>query len=185
MERDHTEKKTCHTDDTLVNGDVVDHCVTDLHTENSHLESLALILTKYDLSEIEFEKNGCRIYMSKRLSHDVSAGNIPHAQLADTKLPTSSTKEMHGEVYQEVNWRTHPGVVLSPMVGVAYMSPEPGTEPFIHVGSSVSAGQTLLIIEAMKVLNPIKAHKSGNIIAILVSNKKPVEYNEPLVVIAE
>ncbi|MBS3932447.1 MAG: acetyl-CoA carboxylase biotin carboxyl carrier protein, partial [Sphingomonadales bacterium] len=72
----------------------------------------------------------------------------------------------------------------SPMVGTAYLTPEPGAAPFIAVGKQVKAGDTLLIIEAMKVMNPITADKAGTIKAILVENAQPVEYDQPLVVIA-
>ena len=78
----------------------------------------------------------------------------------------------------------HPGAVTSPMVGTAYLSPEPGAAQFVSVGQQVKVGDTLLIIEAMKVMNPITADKAGTIKAILVENAQPVEFDQPLVVIA-
>jgi acetyl-CoA carboxylase biotin carboxyl carrier protein len=77
----------------------------------------------------------------------------------------------------------HPGAVISPMVGVAYLSPEPGASPFISVGQQVTAGQTLLLIEAMKTFNQIKAPKAGTITAILVQSGAPVEYGEALIIL--
>lgn len=74
--------------------------------------------------------------------------------------------------------------VRSPMVGTAYLFPEPGADPFVRVGDSVKAGQTLLIVEAMKVMNPITATKDGTVQQILIENAQPVEYDQPLVVVA-
>ena len=78
---------------------------------------------------------------------------------------------------------SHPGAVVSPMVGVAYLSPEPGAPPFVTVGQSVVAGQTLLLIEAMKTFNQIKAPKDGTVARILVANSTPVEYGEVLLIL--
>lgn len=78
---------------------------------------------------------------------------------------------------------SHPGAVTSPMVGVAYLSPEPGLPPFVTVGQTVTAGQTLLLIEAMKTFNQIKAHKAGTVARILVANSTPVEYDEVLMIL--
>lgn len=79
--------------------------------------------------------------------------------------------------------RNHPGLVKSPIVGTAYLTPEPGAAPFITEGATVAAGATLLIIEAMKVMNPITAPKGGVVKAILVNSEQPVEYDQPLVII--
>ncbi|KPF72365.1 acetyl-CoA carboxylase biotin carboxyl carrier protein subunit, partial [alpha proteobacterium AAP81b] len=81
------------------------------------------------------------------------------------------------------DWKTHPGTVKSPIVGTAYLTPEPGAAPYITEGAAVTAGQTLLIIEAMKVMNPITAPRSGTVQKILIASEQPVEYDEPLVVI--
>ncbi len=78
---------------------------------------------------------------------------------------------------------THPGAVLSPMVGVAYLSPEPGAPSFVNIGQQVTAGQTLLLIEAMKTFNQIKAPKAGTVTAVLVQSGAPVEYGEALIVL--
>ncbi|MCG8504280.1 MAG: acetyl-CoA carboxylase, biotin carboxyl carrier protein, partial [Sphingomonadales bacterium] len=77
----------------------------------------------------------------------------------------------------------HPGAILSPMVGTVYVSPEPGAPPFVTKGDTIQEGQTLLIVEAMKVMNPIPAPKSGTVREILVADGQPVEFDEPLIVI--
>jgi acetyl-CoA carboxylase biotin carboxyl carrier protein len=77
----------------------------------------------------------------------------------------------------------HPGVVPSPMVGTAYSAPEPGAKPFVEVGSKVSVGQTLIIIEAMKTMNQIPSPRAGTVTQILVEDGQPVEFGEPLVII--
>jgi acetyl-CoA carboxylase biotin carboxyl carrier protein len=77
----------------------------------------------------------------------------------------------------------HPGAVKSPMVGTAYLSPEPGKPVFVNLGDKVTAGQTLLIIEAMKTFNPIKAPKAGTVTQILIDNAHPVEFGEPLMIV--
>ena len=77
----------------------------------------------------------------------------------------------------------HPGVVKSPMVGTAYLAPEPGKPNFVSVGDKVTAGQTLLIIEAMKTFNPIKAPKAGTVMQVLIENALPVEFGEPLMIV--
>ena len=79
----------------------------------------------------------------------------------------------------------HPGTVTSPMVGTAYRSPEPGSPPFVEIGARVTAGQTLVIIEAMKTMNQIPSPRAGTVIAILVEDGQPVEYGEPLAVIEQ
>ncbi|MCG2842234.1 acetyl-CoA carboxylase, biotin carboxyl carrier protein, partial [Sandaracinobacter sp. RS1-74] len=77
----------------------------------------------------------------------------------------------------------HPGAVKSPMVGTAYLSPEPGAANFVTEGKAVKEGETLLIVEAMKVMNPITAPKAGVVKAILIANEQPVEYDQPLVIV--
>ncbi|MDR0631473.1 MAG: hypothetical protein LBF66_02810 [Holosporales bacterium] len=146
-------------------------------------ESLAQVLIGNDLSEIEYEEDGRRIYMSRCTNAHSSQPVNPPAVIPSQAVPPPNSDAAPQD--QDVNWRNHPGAVRSPMVGVAYMSPEPGAEPFVRVGSMVSPGQILLLIEAMKVLNPIKASTGGKVVAILAHDQKPVEYNEPLLVIVE
>ena len=141
------------------------------------VRKLAEILVDTDLSEIEYEDNGSRIYVSRKTNvapvatHVVSAPSATVLQTAPTATPSHT------------DWAKHPGSVKSPMVGTAYLSPEPGAASFVKVGDTVSVGQTLLIVEAMKVMNQIKANQAGKVTQILVSDGSPVEYDEPLLVI--
>jgi acetyl-CoA carboxylase biotin carboxyl carrier protein len=107
-----------------------------------------------------------------------------------TTTPNGAQAEHHehrepkrGSQSEEV--AVHPGTVTSPMVGTAYRSPEPGAPPFVEIGARVVAGQTLIIIEAMKTMNQIPSPKAGTVIAILIEDGQPVEYGEPLVVIEQ
>jgi acetyl-CoA carboxylase biotin carboxyl carrier protein len=87
------------------------------------------------------------------------------------------------ETRAEASLATHPGVVKSPMVGVAYVAPKPGDPPFVNAGDSVAQGQTLMIVEAMKTMNPIPAPHAGRVSSILVANGQAVEFGEPLIII--
>ena len=137
---------------------------------------LADILNETGLSEIEVEREGMKIRVAKTLSASTTVYAAPPA-LAPAPAPaavaaTPAPEPMHaGEV------------VKSPMVGTVYLQPQPGAPPFARVGDTVSAGQTLLLVEAMKTMNPITAPKAGKIIEFLVADAQPVEFGEPLVVI--
>jgi acetyl-CoA carboxylase biotin carboxyl carrier protein len=142
---------------------------------------LAAILTETGLSEIEVERGGLKIRVARNLT--VSAAlpaapaPAPQAAAAPPPPPTAAAVEPPGETMP-------PGeVVKSPMVGTVYLQSQPGTPPFVRVGDRVSPGQTLMIIEAMKTMNPIPAPKAGTVRAILVGDGEPVEYGEPLAVI--
>jgi len=134
------------------------------------IRELADLLDETSLSEIEIEQSGLRVRVSRNTSGMVSApsqqhaGTAPDAQGAtDGGVPT--------------------GAVTSPMVGTAYMASAPEVAPFVKVGDTVSQGQTLLIVEAMKTMNHIPSPRAGTITQILVEDGQPVEYGEPLVVI--
>ena len=135
------------------------------------------LLNETGLTEIEIEQDGKRIRVSK--------GAVAVAAPAPARAPVAATPQPVAEsVSAPMDPAKHPGVVTSPMVGTAYLTPEPGAANFVTVGQTVKAGQTLLIIEAMKVMNTITAPASGTVTAILVENAQPVEYDQPLVVIA-
>jgi acetyl-CoA carboxylase biotin carboxyl carrier protein len=145
------------------------------------VRKLAEILVETDLSEIEYEDNGSRIYVSRRPA-------TFHTQVAPNHVVAPSpvmaaAPSVSQETPASTNLANHPGVVKSPMVGTAYLAPEPNAPAFVKVGDTVAVGQTLLIVEAMKVMNQIKAQKSGRITQILVGDARPVEYDEPLMVI--
>lgn len=141
------------------------------------VRELASVLNESGLSEIEVEHGELRLRLARTLTaaaapthtHVVAAAAPVHATAAPTAPPAEPA--------------AHPGAVPSPMVGTAYLSPEPGAAPFIKVGDAVNAGQTLMVVEAMKTFNPIPAPRAGKVTAILVSDAQPVEYGEPLVII--
>jgi acetyl-CoA carboxylase biotin carboxyl carrier protein len=139
------------------------------------VRKLAEILIDTGLTEIEYEAEGNRIYVSRQIT---TAATVAPTMMA----PMLSTAPITTEATSN-DLHKHPGVIKSPMVGTAYLSAEPGAAPFVKIGDTVSAGQTLLIVEAMKVMNPIKASNPGKVIHIFAKDATPVEYDEPLLVI--
>ncbi|WP_010299944.1 acetyl-CoA carboxylase biotin carboxyl carrier protein [Candidatus Odyssella thessalonicensis] len=157
-----------------------------LSIEKDAIRALADILVETDLTEIEYENEGHRIRVARNLS---VSSNITFPTAAS--MGAGSANPSGAAVYAAPA-AVHPnppsaagpeGALKSPMVGTVYTSPEPGAASFVKVGDSVSQGQTLLIIEAMKVMNPIKAPRAGKITSILITDAQPVEFGEPLLVI--
>ena len=146
--------------------------------EKDLIRELAELLGETGLSEIELERQGLRIRVARNMMFTGSpvpaAAPAPHAPAASPTPTSPAAKSEPGD---------HPGAIPSPMVGTAYRAPEPGAPPFVEVGSKVTQGQTLLIVEAMKMMNHIPAPRAGTIAAILIEDGQPVEYGEPLVVI--
>jgi acetyl-CoA carboxylase biotin carboxyl carrier protein len=138
------------------------------------IRELALLLYETSLTEIEIERAGLRVRVARNIS--IAASVAPGAQPA-AALPVAAAPAADADLAK------HPGVVPSPMVGTAYWSSEPGAKPFIEVGSKVTVGQTLLIIEAMKTMNQIPSPRAGTVTQILVEDGQPVEFGEPLVII--
>jgi len=138
---------------------------------------LADILIETGLSEIEVEQHGLRIRVARELAP--ATATVYAAPPASAASPTAAATAQAAA--DEVLARGE--TVTSPMVGTTYLKPQPEAEPFIRVGDRVSAGQTLLIVEAMKTMNPIPAPRDGVVLAILVDDAQPVEFGEPLVVI--
>ena len=142
---------------------------------SKELKELGVILDECNLSEIEYEKGDVRLRLVRSVPV-VSGQVVPHIPVAPVTSihPGNTEPSLSSEVSEN-------GVtVKSPMVGVAYLSPEPGAKPFVQEGDTVREGQTLLIIEAMKVLNPVRAKESGVVRKVLVQNAQPVEFDEPL-----
>jgi acetyl-CoA carboxylase biotin carboxyl carrier protein len=148
------------------------------------VRKLADILKETDLTEIEVEQGELKIRVARQITaapmvtsyvppQNVMPQSAPQAAIGvqATSAPVDAPKAASGDT------------VKSPMVGTCYMSPQPGASAFIKVGDKVKSGQTLLIIEAMKTMNPIPSTKEGTVTAILVSDAQPVEFGEPLVVI--
>ncbi|ALV28607.1 acetyl-CoA carboxylase biotin carboxyl carrier protein [Pannonibacter sp. Q-1] len=141
------------------------------------IRELALLLDETNLSEIELEQKDFRIRVARELTIQASVAShyapapaaAPVAAAAPAAAPAEPAK--------------HPGMVPSPMVGTAYLSPEPGARAFVEVGAAVKEGQTVLIVEAMKTMNQIPAPRSGVLKQVLVTDAQPVEYGEPLFII--
>jgi acetyl-CoA carboxylase biotin carboxyl carrier protein len=146
-----------------------------LTDEREMIRDLAILLDQTNLTEIEIERAGLRVRVARNIT---TAAFLPAAGQQVMAAPPG----VAGTV-PVADISKHPGVVPSPMVGTAYMSSEPGAKPFIDVGSKVKAGETLLIIEAMKTMNQIPAPRAGTVTQILIEDGQPVEYGEPLVII--
>jgi len=140
---------------------------------------LADILTETGLSEIEVEHGGLKIRVAKTLTAGPMQMTYAPAPLAAPSPAPAAAAAPAAEPAARASGEA----VKSPMVGSVYLQPEPGAEPFVKVGDTVAAGQTLMIIEAMKTMNPIPAPKAGRIVEILVEDGQPVEFGEPLAVI--
>jgi acetyl-CoA carboxylase biotin carboxyl carrier protein len=138
------------------------------------IHELTELLDETGLTEIEIEQDGQRVRVAR------NAGHAPPAHIAP---PTAAPAPIAISAPKSADPAKHPGVVISPMVGTAYIGPEPGARPFIEVGGQVKAGETLLIIEAMKTMNQIPAPRAGTVIQILFEDGQPVEFGEPLVII--
>ncbi len=140
------------------------------------IRQLAKVLDETALTEIEIEQHGVRLRVARQ---GVAVAHTAHAPI----LAAAPAPIAHAPQRAAVDPTAHPGVVASPMVGTVYRAPEPGAKPFVDVGSVVKAGDTLVIIEAMKTMNQIPAPRSGTVTAILFENAQPVEYGEPLIII--
>ncbi len=152
------------------------------------IKDLAELLNATGLTEIEIESGGMRIKVASSGGHATTAYvpapppvETPVAEPAEAPATTGAAAPSESAPAEDP--ATHPGAVKSPMVGTAYLSPEPGAAAFIKVGDTVSEGQTLLIVEAMKTMNPITAPRAGKITQIIVQNEQPVEFDQPLVII--
>jgi acetyl-CoA carboxylase biotin carboxyl carrier protein len=141
--------------------------------DSALIRELALLLDETNLTEIEIERAGLRVRVARNVS--VSASMAPSYQ------PAAPAAAPAPAAVADV--AKHPGAVPSPMVGTAYWASEPGAKPFVEIGSKVSVGQTLLIIEAMKTMNQIPSTRAGTVTQILVEDGQPVEFGEPLVII--
>jgi acetyl-CoA carboxylase biotin carboxyl carrier protein len=145
------------------------------------VRELAQLLSDNELTEIEVQDGERRIKVAREPAPVIGAAPapVPHAAAPALSAPPMHAKEDVGTQEEEVSGTS----VKSPMVGTAFLSPEPGGKPFIEVGDAVKAGDTLLIVEAMKVMNPITAPEGGVVRKIMVADAQPVEFDQPLVVI--
>ena len=144
--------------------------------DTEFVRKLAEILAEKDLGEIEMADGDRRIRLA-RPTVTYAAALPAAAAPAATAVAPAAVAAVAGDAAK------HPGAVKSPMVGTAYLAPEPGKPNFVAVGDKVTAGQTILIIEAMKTFNPIKAPKAGTVTQIMIDNAQPVEFGEALMIV--
>jgi acetyl-CoA carboxylase biotin carboxyl carrier protein len=150
--------------------------VTRIPIDPDSIRRLAAVLVETGLTEIEIAEKDSRIRVVRGAppAEAVAIATAPVAAPAAVVVTTAAVAD---------DLTAHPGAVISPMVGVAYLAPEPGAAHFVSVGQQVTAGQTLLLIEAMKTFNQIKAPKAGTVTRILVENSAPVEYGEVMMIL--
>ncbi len=149
-----------------------------LEIDTDYIAKLADLLQRTGLTEIEVSDGDARVRVVKKAAPaaiDVSA-HLPHPAAAPAAPAATPAHEPSPDL-------AHPGLVTSPMVGTVYLSSDPGAPPFVAAGQPVEEGATVLIIEAMKVMNQIRAPRSGRVAKVFVQNATPVEYGEPLLII--
>jgi acetyl-CoA carboxylase biotin carboxyl carrier protein len=145
--------------------------------DTAYIEKLAELLARTGLTEIEICQADTRIRVAKQVPAAVEY--IQH-HAALPAAPAAAVAVAEAQPHADI---AHPGAITSPMVGTVYLTPEPSAAPFVKVGDMVKEGQTLLIIEAMKVMNSIRAPRAGRVARIFATNAAPVEYGEPLMII--
>ena len=149
--------------------------------DHEQIRILAEILADTGLTEIEVEQDGLKIRVAREVT--VSYAPVPQ-HVAVSAAPTAAAPAPAAEAPAAAAPAGNAaGTVKSPMVGTAYFSPSPGAAPFVQVGSQVKAGQTIMIIEAMKTMNQIPSPRAGTVKEILVDDAQPVEFGEPLMII--
>ena len=146
-----------------------------IEVDHTLVRELSKLLEENHLTEIEVQRGDQRVRVSRGGGGGYVAAPVAHAHAPVAAAPAAAAKPADAA--------KHPGAVTSPMVGTVYRAPEPGAKPFVDVGTKVSAGQTLLIIEAMKTMNAIPAPRAGTVTQIIVDDGQPVEFGEALVVI--
>ncbi len=147
------------------------------------VRQLAELLDATRLTEIEVQDGDRRIRVARAVTMAAAAPAVQMAAPAAVAAAPAPAPVASAPAPALASPAEHPGLVKSPMVGTVYMAGEPGAAPFVSPGKSVAAGDTLLIVEAMKVMNPILAPKAGTVTQILVANGQPVEFDQPLVVV--
>jgi acetyl-CoA carboxylase biotin carboxyl carrier protein len=140
-----------------------------IEVDSALIAELTQLLEANNLTEIEVQRGDQRVRVARGGAAVTAATTNPAPVRAAAPVPSDA--------------KSHPGVVSSPMVGTAYLSPEPGAKSFVEEGSEVTTGQTILIVEAMKTMNAIPAPRSGKITRILIEDGQPVEFGEPLMIL--
>lgn len=144
------------------------------------IREIADILHEKDLAEVEWSEDGVQMRIARNMPAPAPYYAAPPA---GAPAPARGAEATAAAAAGAADPGSHPGAVKSPMVGTAYTAPEPGAPPYVQVGDEVSQGQTLLIVEAMKTMNPIPAPRSGRIVQVFIGNEQPVEFDEVLMVI--
>ena len=147
-----------------------------MQVDTALVRQLAELLDETHLTEIEVQDGDRRIRVARKAAAQAQAQPAPAAAPAPPPAPAAAPAP-------PADPAAHPGTIKSPMVGTAYLSPSPDAANFIAVGARIDAGDTLLIVEAMKVMNPIVSPRPGIVTAILIDNAQPVEFDQPLVVV--
>lgn len=142
--------------------------------DESLIERLVALLDEHGLTELEYGEGRWHIRVSRAAAGRPAAAPSPRPSPDSEKSDVPEDRE---------GAAAHPGAVTSPMVGTVYLAPEPGADPYVKIGDMVSEGQTLLLIEAMKTMNPICAHRPGRVSQIFARNASPVEYGEVLIIL--
>ena len=147
--------------------------------DESAVQQAVKLLEEHGLTELEYGMGRWYVRVSRQ------AGGGPPVAVTAPAAATASKPEAAEEsaVSPQEAAAAHPGAITSPMVGTVYVAPEPGAEPFVKVGDTVAEGETLLLIEAMKTMNPIRAPRPGRVAQIFARNASPVEYGEVLIII--
>jgi acetyl-CoA carboxylase biotin carboxyl carrier protein len=148
--------------------------------DQDYIRQLALLLTETDLTEIEVEQEGFRVRVARSITTAQVYAPPPPAPVAQSGFPAPGGASNDAKPADPAS---HPGALPSPMVGTAYRSPAPGSRPFVEVGDTVTVGQTVIIVEAMKHMNQIVATRGGKVKEILVEDGTPVEYGEILLIV--
>lgn len=151
---------------------------SDSRIDQQMIRELADLLNETGLTEIEWSEGPLKVRVTKGGTPVYAAAPVAAAAAAAAVAASGGAPAAAGS-----DEASHPGAVKSPMVGTVYVAAEPGAAPFVKVGDSVNAGQTVLIVEAMKTMNPITAPKGGRIARILIENQQPVEFGQPLLII--
>lgn len=157
--------------------------------DSKYISKLAEILDKSNLTELEYEDEGCRVCLTRDHHPAPMPGfaQVPPMPAPMAPAPVSAVPAAAAipapAVSGDEDYSKSPNAVKSPMVGVVYLAADPNTPDYVKVGDSVKEGDIVCLIEAMKTFNPVKAHKGGTVVKILVEGGDPVEYGEPLVII--
>lgn len=149
-----------------------------MYIDHEAIRKLAGLLNETGLSEIEITEGDKSLRVTKSAPAQTVAAPLAAAAVAPAAIAAPVAASVAAMTPDN-----HPGAVKSPMVGTAYLQPDPSSPRFVTKGASVKEGDTLLIIEAMKVMNPIKAEKSGTVVDVLVEDAQPVEFGQPLFII--